>query len=627
MKINSIQGKIIVYSGLAALLTTILLIVIFKIAADNRLKDDIENRLRKKAELAAYSFDKLNKKISAVSEITGLIQKSGLYKDQFERNRFLNQILSNNIELYSAYLITDDNIKYNEAEKITLIEPVKFYFRSEKGIYDIYNVEKKVINCKYYSNLKENNFAGCYISEPIVQNGISVIQYITPVIVNNKWEGVIILELKESFLEDILSRFNRDNISCFLLSRDNKLIVGNKNADRIKLYEVITGNVAVESENYLFQKEIIKTGSWMIYLAVNSSIVYSETNYIFYSLLMLGIFAFIMGIVGLFFVSKQILNPINRGLKLCGEIIDNNSVTEQLYKGKDEAAVMLNSLQAMGKRTTTVFSKIKHLALEVKMNSDDLHISYKMQEKSVEGFRKQVDNISISITEINSKADELLNVINMITEKSKSTFKSVSDGSTVLIPLAQKVKELAISSEQNTINLEKLYKDSIKISTVITTINKIAEKTNMLALNATIEAEKAGDYGDGFALVASEIRKLSTQINNSIYEIELIIDEIKTAVFQALNETKLFLSKTENNSNKIDNVVGEVDELVVEIESLIKQFSSIKEIIEEQNSTNQELKSITHQLNEDVVTSVNNLSSFNKSNNMLDNAVNSLREI
>jgi methyl-accepting chemotaxis protein len=77
--------------------------------------------------------------------------------------------------------------------------------------------------------------------------------------------------------------------------------------------------------------------------------------------------------------------------------------------------------------------------------------------------------------------------------------------------------------------INRLNEQIAAVGDIITTVNDIAEQSNLLSVNASIEAAKAGDQGKGFTVVAQEVKTLAEQSKQAVAQVRTILSEIQKA--------------------------------------------------------------------------------------------------
>jgi len=144
--------------------------------------------------------------------------------------------------------------------------------------------------------------------------------------------------------------------------------------------------------------------------------------------------------------------------------------------------------------------------------------------------------------------------------------------------------------------MNRLQQSSTQIGEIIGLIEDVADQTNLLALNAAIEAARAGEAGRGFAVVADEVKNLSSKTSSSTQQISTIIKSIQADIREAIKSTEEAKGRVEHgiiNSNRASDQISTILTFAAESADMI---NSIANATEEQNTVTNEITSKIHQV-------------------------------
>lgn len=219
------------------------------------------------------------------------------------------------------------------------------------------------------------------------------------------------------------------------------------------------------------------------------------------------------------------------------------------------------------------------------------HIAEIMQEVQTTVI-DQLQHVGVT----NQAAAEMLSGIRQIT---KSACKSEEQANGILHMSLKGTEEMSMTARQMDAirssvsylqqTIQELGSKTEHIGQIVGMISSIAQQTNILALNASIEASRAGTHGRGFAVIANEVRQLSTQTSNSVEDINRFIEEI-------VIETKKTSRSVESSIKEVDEGISAVGRAEDTFTSIQQEIGSFSHDIQEVSTAALQIESLTERV-------------------------------
>lgn len=349
-------------------------------------------------------------------------------------------------------------------------------------------------------------------------------------------------------------------------------------------------NVASKKTDYVFYCPIFDT-SWSLGLSVPKDEVFKSARR---SGVNIALCCLVIAILILMFIAiylNILLKPLLLLDRSITEIAKGDAdLTKRLdITSKDEIGSVVKGFNKFIENLRLIISEVKNSKDSLQYVDQDLQYTTKETRESISRITKSIDDITGQITNQSSSVEETagsvtqiaknIESLNMMIENQSS---GVTEASAAVEQMIGNIISVSKSTErmaeafaqleeftrngiekQNIVNeqLANIEKQSQTLLLANKTISKIANKTNLLAMNAAIEAAHAGAMGQGFSVVADEIRNLSetsSQQSKSIgAELKSIQNSIVTVVASS-SEAKEALRFVEQNIHGTDQLVQQI---------------------------------------------------------------------
>jgi methyl-accepting chemotaxis protein len=246
-----------------------------------------------------------------------------------------------------------------------------------------------------------------------------------------------------------------------------------------------------------------------------------------------------------FSVSLSISRPIERISAASQHLIDEG----KLHKLELLPIVNGDEIGMLTERFNALMDLLRDLSrVAHDVSEGDLTVEVQGQGDLPESFRGMVESLRMIVHGIRENASMLSAAAAEIYAVSQEQEAATAAQSTAVHEIGNTMDSLAESAahvaeavegvranaertlstaDQMVERIGELTARAGRISEILQVIREVADRTDLLALNGSLEATRAGEFGRGFALLASEMRRLAERVAGAVADVRTLIDDIR----------------------------------------------------------------------------------------------------
>ena len=262
----------------------------------------------------------------------------------------------------------------------------------------------------------------------------------------------------------------------------------------------------------------------------------------------------LMAAVAAFVGAGLIARPLQQVADEAGALARGRLDAARLIPGDGEVWLISNVFSRLKERLVRLVSRLSAATARIGTAARVLKQASSASEAGAAEQAAALNQTSATTEELAQSARQIASSAASVQELAQKTLEAAESGLSTSDAFRAAIERMRQDNRSIAAAVERLAGRVQQIGRIVDVINTVADRSDLLALSAELEGTRAGEVGRGFALVATEMRRLAENVLESTAEVEELIGEIRTATRQTSEATERARVLTESGTALADEV-------------------------------------------------------------------------